>query len=88
MAQQQRWLTPWTTVRTGEIDDFRYFEGGQINVADNCVDRWAEDPATADRAAVVWEGEPGDTRTLTYAQLADEVGRLAAGPAGAGRGQG
>jgi acetyl-CoA synthetase len=79
VARQQHWLTPWTTVRTGEIDDFRYFEGGKINVADNCVDRWAEDPATTDRAAVVWEGEPGDTRTLTYAQLADEVGRLAAG---------
>ena len=43
--------------------DFRYFAGGQINVADNCVDRWAEDPATADRAAVIWEGEPGDVRT-------------------------
>ncbi|GAA3227401.1 acetate--CoA ligase [Pseudonocardia petroleophila] len=79
VARQQRWSTPWTTVRTGEIDDFRYFEGGRLNVADNCVDRWAQDPATADRAAVVWEGEPGDTRTVSYAQLADEHARLAAG---------
>jgi acetyl-CoA synthetase len=79
VARQQRWSTPWHTVRTGDLEDFRYFEGGRINVADNCVDRWAEDPATADRAAVVWEGEPGDTRTLTYAELADEVTRLAAG---------
>jgi len=79
VARQQRWSTPWTTVRSGEIEDFRYFDGGRLNVADNCVDRWAEDPATADRAAVVWEGEPGDTRTLTYTQLADEVTRLAAG---------
>ena len=84
VAAQQRWITPWDTVRTGELGDFRYFDGGRINVADNCVDRWAEDPATADRPAVVWEGEPGDTRTLTYAQLADEVGRLAAGLAGLG----
>ena len=84
VAGKQRWSTPWTTVRTGEIDDFRFFEGGKINVADNCVDRWAEDPATAGRAAVVWEGEPGDTRTLTYAELADEVDRLAAGLAGLG----
>jgi acyl-coenzyme A synthetase/AMP-(fatty) acid ligase len=45
----------------------RYFGGGLMNVADNCVDRWAEDPATAGRAAVIWEGEPGDVRTLTYA---------------------
>ena len=56
-----------------------YFAGGLINVADNCVDRWAEDPATADRAAVIWEGEPGDTRTLSYAELAAEVSALAAG---------
>lgn len=79
VARQQRWSTPWHTVRSGEFEDFRYFEGGRLNVADNCVDRWAEDPATADRAAVVWEGEPGDTRTVTYAELAVEVSRLAAG---------
>lgn len=79
VAGRQRWMRPWDTVRTGEISDFRYFEGGLINVADNCVDRWAEDPATADRRAVIWEGEPGEVRTLTYAELADEVSRLAAG---------
>ncbi|GAA1836280.1 acetate--CoA ligase [Pseudonocardia ailaonensis] len=79
VAEQQRWMQPWETVRSGELPDFRYFEGGLLNVADNCVDRWAEDPATAYRAAVVWEGEPGDTRTLTYTELADEVSRLAKG---------
>ncbi|TCK27271.1 AMP-binding protein [Pseudonocardia endophytica] len=84
VAQQMRWSQPWTSVRSGEIDDFRFFEGGKINVADNCVDRWAENPRTAERAAVVWEGEPGDTRTLTYADLAVEVNRLAAGLAGLG----
>lgn len=78
-AGQLRWSTPWETLRSGGMSDIRYFEGGRLNVADNCVDRWAEDPATADRAAVVWEGEPGDSRTLTYAELADEVSRLAAG---------
>ncbi len=79
VAGQQRWTRPWTSVRNGELGDFRYFTGGLLNVADNCVDRWAEDPATAERAAVVWEGEPGDSRTLTYRQLADEVSRLAGG---------
>jgi len=79
VAQQQRWSAPWTTVRTGTIDDFTYFDGGRLNVAENCLDRWAEDPATANRPAVVWEGEPGDSRTLTYAQLAEEATRLAAG---------
>ncbi|MQA15332.1 MAG: AMP-binding protein [Pseudonocardiaceae bacterium] len=79
VAGRQRWMRPWHTVRSGELGDFRYFEGGALNVADNCVDRYAEDPATADRTAVIWEGEPGDVRSLSYAQLADEVGRLAAG---------
>ena len=79
VAAQQRWLEPYTQVRTGTVDDFRYFDGGRINVSDNCVDRWAEDPATADRVAIVWEGEPGDTRSVTYAELRDEVSALAAG---------
>ena len=87
-ARQQRWTTPWDTVRSGDVSDFRYFEGGRINVADNCVDRWAEDPATAGRAAIVWEGEPGDVRTVSYAELADEVNRLAAGLLDLGVGEG
>ena len=77
VAEQQRWTRPWDTVRTGELGDFTYFAGGQMNVADNCVDRWAEDPATAGRTAVIAEGEPGDIRAVTYAELADEVARLA-----------
>ncbi|GAA4847600.1 AMP-binding protein [Pseudonocardia benzenivorans] len=88
VARQQRWTREWDTVRTGGVSDFRYFEGGLINVADNCVDRWAEDPATADRAAIVWEGEPGEVRTVTYAELADEVSRLAAGLLDLGVGEG
>lgn len=79
VGEQQRWIRPWTTIRTGELGDFSYYVGGLINVADNCVDRWAEDPRTRDKAAVVWEGELGDTRTVTYGELADEVGRLSAG---------
>jgi len=88
VAHQQRWSTPWLTVRSGDLESFRYFEGGRINVADNCVDRWAQDPATADRVAVVWEGEPGDPRTRSYAELADDVSRLAAGLLALGVGKG
>ncbi|MDQ2727298.1 MAG: AMP-binding protein [Actinomycetota bacterium] len=88
VADQQRWSTPWETVRTGTISDARYFDGGRLNVADNCVDRWAEDPVTAERAAIVWEGEPGDARTVTYRELAAEVARLAAGLASLGVGPG
>lgn len=79
VAARQRWQQPWTTLREGGFGDFSYYVGGRINVADNCVDRWAEDPTTSDKPAVIWEGEPGDSRTVTYAGLADEVGRLAAG---------
>lgn len=79
VANQQRWQRPWSALRTGDLGDFQYYVGGRINVADNCVDRWAEDPRTRDKPAVIWEGEPGDSRTVTYAELADEVGRCAAG---------
>jgi acetyl-CoA synthetase len=79
VAGRQRWFTPWRTVRSGGMEDMRWFDGGRLNVADNCLDRWAADPATADRPAVVWEGEPGDTRTYSYAELAAESGALAAG---------
>jgi acetyl-CoA synthetase len=88
VAAQQRWSTPWHTVRSGGIADMRWFDGGRINVADNCLDRWAADPATADRAAVIWEGEPGEVRQYSYAELTAEVSALAAGLAGLGVGKG
>jgi acetyl-CoA synthetase len=87
-AEQQRWTQPWHTVRSGELGNFTYFDGGTLNVADNCVDRWAEDPQTANRPAVIWEGEPGDVRTLTYTELADEVSRLAGALTSLGVGRG
>jgi acetyl-CoA synthetase len=78
-AEQHRWSTRWTSVRTGGITDARWFDGGRINVADNCLDRWADDPATADRTALIWEGEPGEVRTYSYAELTRETSALAAG---------
>jgi acetyl-CoA synthetase len=56
---------PWT----------RWFTGGLTNLADACCDRWAE--ATPDAEAIVWEGEEGDTRTWTYAQLRAQADGLA-----------
>ncbi|HEX4218788.1 MAG TPA: AMP-binding protein [Acidimicrobiales bacterium] len=79
VAEQQHWHRRWTVVRRGALGHARWFEGGLINVSDNCLDRWADDPRTADKAAVIWEGEPGDTRAVTYRQLRDETARLAAG---------
>jgi acetyl-CoA synthetase len=59
-----------------------WFLGGKVNVADQCVDRWADE--TPDAPAVVWEGEEGPTRTVTYAELRDMVDRLANGLASLG----
>ena len=76
-ARHFRWSMPWETVRTGGLTDVRYFEGGTLNVADNCVDRHAENPARADKPAVIWEGEDGAVRTLSYRMLRDQVARCA-----------
>jgi acetyl-CoA synthetase len=54
-----------------------WFDGGSINLAHNCVDRWAE--LTPDALAVVWEGEEGDTRSLTYGELRERTDALANG---------
>jgi acetyl-CoA synthetase len=69
---------PWT----------RWFVGGRLNLAVTCLDRHADDPARRNRAAVVWEGEAGATRVLTYAELRALTDRLAAGLAARGIGEG
>jgi acetyl-CoA synthetase len=76
-GRRMRWQRPWDALREGALGDIRYYAGGRLNVADNCVDRHAEDPDRADRHAIIWEGEPGDIRRLTYRELRDEVGRCA-----------
>ena len=55
----------------------KWFVGGKLNVSDNCLDRHI-DTARRTKAALIWEGEPGDTRTLTYWDLYREVNRFAA----------
>ena len=72
-----RWQEPWARLHEGSFEQTRYYAGGRLNVADNCVDRHAGDPALADRLAIIWEGEPGDVRRLTYRELLDEVCRCA-----------
>ncbi len=61
------------------IEWTKWFTGGEINMAAVCVDRWADDPATADREAVVCQREDGSTERLTYAELRREVDALAMG---------
>jgi acetyl-CoA synthetase len=69
------WSTPWRTVCEWNPPFSKWFVGGQLNVAHNCLDRHVE-AGRGDKVAIHWEGEPGDTRTITYAQLLDEVERF------------
>lgn len=87
-AEKMRWSKPWDKVREGGFGDLRYYVGGLINVADNCVDRYAEDPKTATRDAVIWEGEDGAVRRLTYLDLREQVSRCANALRGLGVGKG
>ena len=76
-ARRLSWATPWEQVLDWSKAPFaRWFVGGQLNAAYNCVDRHVE-AGRGDKVAYHWEGEPGDTRTITYAQLKDEVCRAA-----------
>src|SRR5450631_1341446 len=76
-AESLTWATPWTDVLDWSNPPFaKWFVGGRLNVAVNCVDRHV-DAGLGDRVAFHWEGEPGDTRTITYADLLADVCRAA-----------
>jgi acetyl-CoA synthetase len=76
-ARRLRWDRPWRQVLDWSGAPLaQWFTGGRLNVAANCVDRHVE-AGHGERVAFHWEGEPGDTRTLTYAQLRGEVCRAA-----------
>ncbi len=76
-ARALTWATPWgATLDWSDAPFARWFVGGTLNVAYNCVDRHVE-AGHGDRVAIHFEGEPGDTRSVTYAQLKDEVSRAA-----------
>ncbi|MEO0018836.1 MAG: acetate--CoA ligase, partial [Verrucomicrobiota bacterium] len=75
-AAELQWQQPWTRVLDWQAPFAQWFVGGKLNVCENCVDRHALG-ALADKPAIIWEGEPGDRRTLTYADLHAEVCRFA-----------
>ncbi|MHB1766869.1 MAG: acetate--CoA ligase [Phycisphaerae bacterium] len=77
MAGDLAWLTPYGHVLDdGKAPFVKWFTGGKINIAQNCLDRHV-DAGLGNKAAILWEGEPGDARTLTYLELLKEVCRLA-----------
>ena len=79
-ARQARELLTWnsdfSTTLEWELPFAKWFVGGTLNVSENCLDRHVAN-GIGDRVAYHWEGEPGDTRTITYANLLDEVKKFA-----------
>src|SRR5215212_9048763 len=73
-----RWSRPYTRVldESRGVAWPRWFEGGLMNFADNCVDRHV-DAGRGEHPAIIWEGDDGINRTLTYLELAREINRLA-----------
>jgi len=71
-AAKLDWFEPWHTVLEWNAPYAKWFLGGKLNVAHNCLDRHLNGPR-ANQEALIWEGEPGDTRTFTYSELHAEV---------------
>jgi acetyl-CoA synthetase len=76
-ARELHWFKPWKKALDWKVPHAKWFVGGKLNVSYNCLDRHIE-TARRTKAALIWEGEPGDTRTLTYWDLYREVNRFAA----------
>jgi acetyl-CoA synthetase len=74
--QRLSWTTPFETTLEWELPFAKWFVGGQLNVSENCLDRHVE-AGLGHKVAYHWIGEPGDTRTLTYADLLLEVKKTA-----------
>jgi len=74
-AKELEWQKPWDAVLQGRGPDARWFVGGQINASINCLDRHVRGPRR-NKAALIWEGEPGDRRTWTYFDLWREVNKF------------
>ncbi len=75
-ADRLGWVKRWDTVMTWDPPWVKWFEGGQLNAAYNCLDRHVE-AGGGDKVAYFWEGEPGEERAITYRELLDEVCRFA-----------
>lgn len=74
--EELHWFKPYETVLEWKAPDVKWFVGGQTNVSYNCLDAHLT-TARRNKAAIIWEGEPGDTKTLTYQQLHQEVCKFA-----------
>ena len=76
VREELEWFTPWTQVLEWKPPHAKWFVGGTLNASVNCVDRHVRGPRR-NKAAIIWEGEPGDRRTLTYFDLYRQVSQFA-----------
>ena len=78
-ARRLEWIKPWDRVKNSTFEgdvSIRWFEGGQLNVSANCLDRHLEE--RGDETAIIWEGDdPADSKTITYREAHEEVCRFA-----------
>jgi len=75
-AGELDWFQRWSEVQSGDISHAKWFVGGKLNLSHNCVDRHAQGPRR-DKVALLWEGEPGEVRRITYGELHEQVQRFA-----------
>ncbi|GAA5493962.1 acetyl-coenzyme A synthetase [Rubritalea squalenifaciens DSM 18772] len=75
-AKELKWQKQWNKVLDWKAPYAKWFDGAKLNVCENCVDRHVEE-GRGNKAAIIWEGEPGDKRVITYRQLQREVCRFA-----------
>jgi acetyl-CoA synthetase len=75
-ARQLEWMKPWKKVLEWKPPHAKWFLGGKLNASVNCLDRHINS-ATKNKVALLWEGEPGDRRAITYWELYREVNRFA-----------
>src|SRR5438876_1313783 len=76
IAAELHWFEPWKKVLEWDSPFAKWFVGGKTNIAFNCIDRHLSS-ATKNKVAILWEGEPGDVRALSYQMLHYEVCRFA-----------
>ena len=82
-ARALEWIAPWSRVLEWKLPHARWFVDGKLNVSANCLDRHIR-TSRRNKAAIIWEGEPGDRKVLTYWDLWREVNRCAAALKGLG----
>lgn len=75
-ARELHWFEPWSKTLEWNLPFSQWFVGGRLNASFNCLDRHVEG-GLADRTAIIWEGEPGDVRKLSYRELLADVCQLA-----------